>query len=146
MFIGGTPGSTAGGIKTTTAALQLLAIRAAILGRDEITIFERRIPHEAVYRAAAVTALGLVSLILAVVALELTQRVQPLEALFEAVSALGTVGLSLGATAKLDGVGKLLIMACMFAGRLGPLTLFLIFLGRRERPVWIRPEEDVVVG
>jgi trk system potassium uptake protein TrkH len=83
---------------------------------------------------------------MAVVALQLTQSLPGAEAPFEVVSALATVGLSVGATARLDEVGKVIIMTTMFAGRVGPLTLFLFLSGRFEKTPWDFPEERVDVG
>jgi len=146
MFIGGSPGSTAGGIKTTTAALLVAAVRAALRGRPEVTLFKRKVPHFAVYKAAAIGALYSGVAIAAVVVLELTQRMPPMTAVFEVVSALGTVGLTIGGTPLLDGVGKIVIMACMFLGRVGPLTLFMVLADREVRGRWKLPEEDVSTG
>lgn len=146
MFIGGSPGGTAGGIKTTTAAVLLLAVVAALRGQDQITAFGRRIRHTSVYRAVAVVTSGLLSVLAGFCALLLTQRLAFESALFETVSAIGTVGLSLGATASLDQVGKVVIMLCMFLGRVGPLTLFLFLADRRTISRWKLPDEDVDVG
>jgi trk system potassium uptake protein TrkH len=79
-------------------------------------------------------------------AMQLTQVIPVDMALFEVVSALGTVGLSIGGTALLDEVGKVLIMLCMFSGRVGPLTLFMFLSHRIEQSVWERPEEEIEVG
>jgi trk system potassium uptake protein TrkH len=78
--------------------------------------------------------------------MQLTQAMPTGTALFEVVSALGTVGLSIGGTSLLDEVGKLLIMACMFMGRVGPLTLFMFLSHRPQQSVWERPEEEIEVG
>jgi trk system potassium uptake protein TrkH len=146
MFIGGGPGGTAGGIKTTTFAILTLAIVAALRGQSRVTAFGARLPLETVSRATAIATLGIGAVVFSTFALLLTQ-VQSFDGLlFEAVSALGTVGLSLGVTPKLDTIGKVIIMACMFAGRVGPLTL-LLFLGSSARtdPNTL-PERDVQVG
>lgn len=145
MFVGGSPASTAGGVKTTTVAVLLLAVRAAIRGRGEAAAYGRRIPHRTVYDAAAIVTIGLLSALGALAALQLTQALTLEWALFEVVSALGTVGLTMGATGKLDDIGKIVIIACMFAGRVGPLTLF-IFLVGRTRPGRQFPLESVQVG
>ncbi|MCA9752703.1 MAG: potassium transporter TrkH, partial [Gemmatimonadetes bacterium] len=146
MFIGGAPGGTAGGIKVTTAAVLLLLVAHGIRGGFRVTVFGRRIPASVVSRATVVTALGALSVLGATIALLLTQSMPTRDALFEIVSALGTVGLSTGGTAQLDGVGKLIVLSCMFAGRVGPLTL-LLFLHQRTPPVQVeRPEEEVQVG
>ena len=146
MFIGGSPGGTAGGVKTTTAAILILAVISAIRGRWVATAFGRRIPHPSVYKAASIVTLGALSLTLGLMALQLTQRMSGTVALFEVASALGTVGLSIGGTQALDGVGKLIIIACMFAGRVGPLSLFLFLRGRHSETGWRFVEEEVEVG
>jgi trk system potassium uptake protein TrkH len=146
MFIGGSPGSTAGGIKTTTAAVLLLAVVAAIRGREHAAAFGRRVPHRSVYRAAAIATLGAASALGGVVALLLTQSIAPGAVLFEVISAIGTVGLSLGATAQLDGLGKVIVMGCMFMGRVGPLTAFMLLSRRGESESWHFPEEAIDVG
>lgn len=145
MFIGGSPGSTAGGVKTTTIAVLLLAALAAIRGRRDAEVFGRSIPHRTVYEAGAVLSLFILSAGLALFALQLTQSLPLDQVLFEVVSALATVGLSMGATAQLDGVGKLVIIACMFAGRVGPLSLSILLVGR-DRPLRRLPLEAIQVG
>jgi trk system potassium uptake protein TrkH len=146
MFIGGSPGGTAGGIKTTTVALLFLAVIAALRGRADVTVFGRRVVHASVYRAAAVATVGVLSAIAVILALMLTQPLPPQMAMFEAVSALGTVGLSTGGTALLDGIGKVVIMLAMFIGRVGPLTLFLLLGESREGGRWQFPDAEVDVG
>lgn len=146
MFVGGCPGSTAGGIKTTTAALLLIAVWAAVSGRDRGTVFRVRVPHRTVYKAAALTTISILVHLVAFSALELTQSMSPGAALFEVVSAMGTVGLTIGASAQLDDIGKVIIMICMFIGRVGPLTLFLLLDDQTTKVDWERPEENVPVG
>lgn len=146
MFIGGSPGGTAGGIKTTTLATLVLAVVAAVRGRWTVTSFRRRLSHRTVYKATAIATVGVVTVLVALIAMQLTQAMPPGMALFEVVSALGTVGLSIGGTNLLDGVGKALIMACMFMGRVGPLTLFMFLSHRVQQTVWERPEEEIEVG
>jgi trk system potassium uptake protein TrkH len=146
MFIGGSPGGTAGGIKTTTAALLMLAVMASLRGRLDVTVLRRRVVHTSIYRAAAVATVGVLSAVAVVLALMLTQRLPPEMATFEAVSALATVGLSTGGTALLDGVGKVIIMLAMFVGRVGPLTLFLLLGEHREHRHWQFPDAEVDVG
>ncbi len=146
MFVGGSPGSTAGGIKTTTAALLTLAVGAAIRGHDQAAAFGRRIDHASIYKAAAVVTVGIGVAGAVLLALQLTQALPFDVLLFETVSALGTVGLSLNATPRLDDVGRIVVALAMFAGRVGPLTLFLL-LSEREHHVGPRlPEEPVAVG
>jgi trk system potassium uptake protein TrkH len=146
MFVGGSPGSTAGGVKTTTAAVLMLAVAAAAQGRSVTTAGRRRIPHRTIYEATAIAVVALFSVAAALFVLLLTQTLSMSEALFEAVSALATVGLSIGATGQLDDVGKVIIILCMFAGRVGPLTVFIFLTERARRPPRDYPEEGVAVG
>ncbi|MCB9665675.1 MAG: potassium transporter TrkH [Alphaproteobacteria bacterium] len=146
MYVGGSPGSTAGGVKTTTVAVLLLAVVTSVRRREEVVAFGRRIPTRVVYEATAITTIGVLCAVVALVALQLTQAL-PLEvALFEVVSALGTVGLTVGGTAQLDDVGKVIVMACMFAGRVGPLTLFVLLDGQGSGRAPRHPFEAVPVG
>lgn len=146
MFIGGSPGGTAGGIKTTTAAVLALSVAATMRGRTSAHAFGRSLSHKTMYKAMAIVTVGATAVFAAFLAMQLTQGIAPGSALFEVVSALGTVGLSVGATAELDGVGKVIIIACMFMGRVGSLTLFMFLSGRMMRDAWRRPEEAIEVG
>jgi trk system potassium uptake protein TrkH len=146
MFIGGSPGGTAGGIKTTTAAVLALAVMASIHGRTETQALGRRIPIETVQRAAVIAMIGLAVLFLVTTTVLLTQRIEPIAAVFEAVSALGTVGLSIGATGALDGIGKIVIMLAMFAGRVGPVSMFAFLASRERARDWRYPAEQIDVG
>ncbi len=146
MFIGGSPASTAGGIKTTTAALLGLAVIAAIRGRTDATAFGRRISHASVYKAAAIATTGLVSVGGGMAALQLTQDLPDHVLIFEIVSALGTVGLTIGGTAQLDQLGRIIVALAMFMGRVGPLTLFLLLTERESTRRATFPKESVAVG
>lgn len=146
MFVGGSPGGTAGGIKTTTLALLLLAVLAALQGHSEVRVLGKRVRTNSVYRATAVATLGALAVMAVLLALLLTQPLPPAVALFEAISALGTVGASIGGTALLDGIGKTIVAGAMFVGRVGPLTLFLLLGERRRRDSWRYPGAEVDVG
>lgn len=124
MFIGGSPGSTAGGIKTTTFATILATLRAE-LGGEEPRIGRRAIAADVVRRAIAVATLSAAMLVVALMALTLTEDHDFLALMFEAVSAFSTVGLSTGITPQLGVPGKLVVCATMFVGRVGPLTIAL---------------------
>lgn len=145
MFIGASPGSTAGGIKTTTVAVLLGAVRAIARGETRVVFFGRRVPQAVVYRSAAIASFALSVLAVGTFTLLLVEDIAFEETLFEAVSALGTVGLSLGATGELHAAGKLTVIAMMFLGRVGPLTLALL-LGGTDRSDVGYPNEDVMVG
>lgn len=146
MFVGGSPGSTAGGIKTTTIAVILLAAFSAIRGVRVVNIFGRRLSERTLQRAAVVVLLAALVLFLALLAVLLTQQMSPVLAVFEVVSALGTVGLSVGGTAALDGVGKLIITLVMFVGRVGPLSVFMLLREERPAAVVAYPVQEIDVG
>lgn len=131
MFIGGSPGGTAGGIKTTTFGVLIATFWASILGYEEVAMQNRKVMHETIFKAITTVVAGIAILLAVILMLEVTQTAGTRNLVFEAVSALGTVGLSFGATAKLDIIGKIVIMLTMFAGRIGPVTLFALL--SRER-------------
>jgi trk system potassium uptake protein TrkH len=149
MFIGGSPGSTAGGIKTTTVALVILTMISVTRGREDTEAFNRRINRDAVNRSLAMLGIAALILIVVIMLLTLTESSQPFEdIIFEAVSAFGTVGLSVGLTTKLSLLGKLLVIVTMFVGRLGPLTIiFALARKQAKRKTLIRyPEGKVMIG
>jgi len=146
MFIGASPGSTGGGIKTATFATLLLAVRSVVRGREDVEIFERRIPHRVVYRALAVSMISLALVIVVTMALSVVRRDGLLPVLFEATSAFGTVGLSMGMTPSLSALGRVLIILTMFAGRVGPLTVATAIAQRQHANAVRYPEERVMVG
>lgn len=135
MFIGGSPGGTAGGVKTTTIALLVMTFWASVTGRSEVIIQNRKIPPATINRAITIVSSGALLWLVMVLMLEMTQQIPARELLFEVTSALGTVGLSLGATTHLDGIGKIIVMIAMFAGRIGPMTLFMLLSEDRSVPV-----------
>ena len=134
MFIGGASGSTAGGIKVQTFSLLFLAILASIRGSDYVVAFGREIPHAQVYRALSVALLSVAMVFAVALILTVTEPFGFTDVFFEAVSAFGTVGLSTGITPELSIWGRFIVMATMFVGRLGPLTLVLALAARADRP------------
>jgi trk system potassium uptake protein TrkH len=151
MFVGGSPGSTAGGIKTVTLAVIIMTVLAALRKRQDVEMFKRSIRIVVVGRAITVTLLFVVVLFGATLALSITENGNPKgfsmsDIMFEAGSALGTVGLTTGITRFLTDAGKLIIIAAMLIGRLGPLTL-LAALTFNLKPVrYSYPEEAIIVG
>jgi trk system potassium uptake protein TrkH len=145
MFIGAAPGGTGGGIKTTTATVLLSILPAIARGRQHVVMFGRSLPLEIVYRSAAITTVSAAIVFVATSILLVTQQLPLDKVLFEVVSALGTVGLTLGVTPQLDTFGKALISFVMFLGRIGPLTLALL-LARQEASRVAYPEARVMVG
>jgi len=134
MFVGGSPGSTAGGAKTTTAAVLVLVLRAALRGEDTPRIFGFGLDNRTIQKASAIAFLGFTAIATILLLLLLTQDMGFAVALYETVSALATVGLSIGGTARLDEVGKVLIILAMFAGRVGPLTLLMLLRDPHSTP------------
>ncbi len=123
MFIGASPGSTGGGIKTTTFTILVGAVIAMIRGRDDIVLYRYRLAQDRIFKALTITFLALFLVVGVSMVLSTTEDSNFLTILYETTSAFGTVGLSLGLTQHLTLVGKILICLTMFAGRLGPLTL-----------------------
>ncbi len=123
MFVGGAPGSTAGGIKVTALAILFLAIVSNLRGRDDIEVFERRIAPGDYKKAITVFSLAFVFVGLLVFIISIGNNYPLNVILFEVISAAGTVGLSLGLTPHLDTSGQLLLIIAMFLGRVGPLTI-----------------------
>jgi len=146
MFIGGAPGSTAGGVKVTTAALVLLLLGAYLRGRDRVEMAGRRVGGEVLRLALAVLGASLVLVAFGTLVLLLIAPVSLHRAAFEVVSAFGTVGLSTGLSAELGAGGKLLLALLMFLGRVGPLTVVLAVGGAPRERSWRPPAESVAVG
>ncbi len=145
MFIGASPGGTGGGIKTTTVVVLLGAIPAVARGRQRVVVFGRRMTLETVYRSAVIAVVGVLVVVGSAMLLLASQAGGFETLLFESVSAFGTVGLSLGATAGLNSLGKCVVTAVMLAGRVGPLALALL-LGRATGGRLGYPEASLMVG
>ncbi|WFD09510.1 TrkH family potassium uptake protein [Tepidibacter hydrothermalis] len=147
MFIGGSPGSTAGGIKTTTIGVLFLAVIAFVKGKEDVEAFGRRISYTVVNKALGVIAIGISIVVVLTMTLSLTDtKFTFIHILFEAVSAYGTVGLSIFGSPNLTTAGKLLIALSMFAGRVGALTILFAISNRKKKNIIRYPEEKVIVG
>ena len=148
MFIGASPGSTGGGVKTSTFAILLYSVKATLQGRQEVEMFERRIPAQTVVKSIAIFIICLIVVSIGVLVLV---RVEPdksfLSLIFEVISGFGTVGLSLGITPFLSSMGKFCIISMMYLGRVGPLTLILAVGSRVVLPSNVEyPEGKVLIG
>lgn len=137
MFIGGASGSFAGGIKVQSFALLLLAVWTVLRGRPHVAAFGREVPSVFVFRAMAIALLAVALVFVSSLLISLIEPFGLLQIWFEATSAFGTVGLSMGITPELHPLSKLILVGTMFAGRLGPLTLALA-LAERTRPEPVR--------
>lgn len=147
MFIGASPGSTGGGIKTATFSVIVLTVWSIITGKQETEAFGRRIPRDVVARSLAILCTALALVVFDTLVLSVTEpQASLIQVLYEVVSAFGTVGLSTGITPSLSTIGRLVIILTMFAGRVGPFTLALALGERPQQAVLRYPEEKVVVG
>jgi len=144
MVIGSSPSGTGGGLKCTTFSAVLGVMRSTIRGEKDVRFWGRPIPIERVWAAVATLAFYLTALIMGTYLLEMTEASSFDENLFEAASALGTVGLSMGITPVLTAVGKCIVIALMFCGRLGPLT-FGMALFCRSKPVPEKRNNDLAI-
>ncbi|MEK5432343.1 TrkH family potassium uptake protein [Lysinibacillus sp. FSL R7-0073] len=147
MFIGAGSGSTAGGIKITTFAVLVATMWSQIRGKEDVVLFKRRIVTETILKALTVTMCGVLIVVVVTIILSITeQRHSFMMYLFEATSAFGTVGLSMGLTPELSPTGRLLIILTMFAGRLGPLTIAFAITKRRKTEAFRHPKGNIMIG
>lgn len=147
MFIGASPGSTGGGVKTSTIGVIFAYLKSKITARESVNVFFRTIPVELVTKAFTVVTLAILIIFLSSFLLFLTQPgLGTKEVLFEVFSAFGTVGLSLGITPRLNGIGKIIIILTMYIGRIGPLTLLYAFSKEKSYGRFEYAEETVMIG
>jgi trk system potassium uptake protein TrkH len=147
MFIGGSPAGTAGGVKTMTIAMMLAVTMSIIQGEKDTVVYRRTIPKETVRRALAVFIISIVSLIGMIVMMSIIQPAPLVDILYEVTSALATVGLSRNLTGSLNLGGKLIIILCMYIGRIGPISMVIAFRMRgkgKDKLNYV--EEDIIVG
>lgn len=146
MFVGGSPGSTAGGIKTTTLGVLFISTHAVVRGEREPVVFGRHIGMDVVRKALAIFLVSITIILSVSFILTITESARLVDILYETVSALATVGASKGITADLSDVGKILITFCMYLGRLGPMTMAFAF-GMKDKKSLIRyPESFISIG
>lgn len=147
MFIGGSPGGTAGGIKTTTLAVIIICVIRSLRGKKRTNIFNRHISRDIIVRATTIMSINLVVLFTGLFILTMSESFSFIELAFEAVSALATVGLSLGITPMLSVVGKWTIILLMFVGRIGIMTFIMSFVKEDNSSDIIHyAEGHVIVG
>lgn len=148
MFVGGSPGSCAGGIKTTSLAIWLARLRCRLMGRSDTVLLGRNVPVDIVRRVSILVGMALLWNAFGVLLLSSTEHVPGIgleDVLFEQISAFGTVGLSTGLTPNLSIAGRLWIILTMFVGRLGPLTLAVWMIPLRKEKITY-PEGRVMIG
>ncbi len=147
MFIGGSPGSTAGGIKTTTFACLLLTTISVVKGEEDVNCLNRRLPFETIKRAVSIFLIGLAIVFSTAIILTITDSsLKFINLLFESTSAFGTVGLTTGITDKLSTLGRLVITLTMYIGRVGPLTMAYAFARRNMKRDYRNAPGNLMVG
>lgn len=146
MLIGASPGSTGGGIKTTTLGVILFYVIGIIRGKEHVEIFNRRLDWDVMNKALALLVVSLSYIALVILLLLVIEPFSMEKIVFEVVSAFGTVGLTMGITPHLTVTSKLLIIVTMFIGRLGPMTIALA-LGEKKKKARVQyPKEDILIG
>jgi trk system potassium uptake protein len=148
MLIGGCPGGTAGGIKTTTARILASSTYAVLQGKESVVLYRRQVPNTLILKAVGVTFGSIMTVVVATIVISLVEppALNFIQILFEVVSAFGTVGLSMGITADLTPVSKLVLVATMYIGRVGVLLLISALLGDPKSTSIRYPEESLLVG
>ncbi|MBT2637385.1 MULTISPECIES: TrkH family potassium uptake protein [unclassified Bacillus (in: firmicutes)] len=146
MFIGASPSSVGGGIRTTTFALNLLFLYHFARGRRSVKIFNREVHQEDIIKSLVVSILAVFICFFAVVLLMVTENQPILAIVFEVASAFGTTGLSMGITPELTSIGKIVIIALMFIGRVGVISFLFIIGGKAEKESIRYPKERVIIG
>ena len=149
MLIGASPASTGGGIKTTTLATLILTVTAFILEKQDVEVYKRRIDSITIRKSLGIFFIATVVVVCGTLIISLTDsKFSLIQSGFEVVSAFATVGLSIGGSANLTTIAKILIMVCMFMGRVGSLTIFMALASRgtkKNSPIRY-PEGKIIVG
>lgn len=146
MFVGGSPGSTAGGVKTTTFAVLVLSAVTSARRSNSITVFKKRLEDKTARQASAVVVVYVLTLSAAIMLMCAVEPFSLASIVFEAVSAMGTVGVTMGITPELSAVSKYTVILLMYAGRIGGLTLMLTLAEKRKQIAVKRPAEQVLIG
>ncbi|MCX7694982.1 MAG: TrkH family potassium uptake protein [Caloramator sp.] len=148
MFIGASPGSTGGGIKTSTAFLLFMTVVAVVQGKEDTEIYQKRINKSYVYRALAVAFISFTIVTFVTMVLSIVQHGDFIEYLYEATSAFATVGLTLGLTTRLTLIGKIIIILTMYIGRVGPLTITMAIAHKQQTATNLikYPEDKILIG
>ncbi len=149
MFIGGSPAGTAGGIKTTTFAIMILYIFSLMKGTEKVGMFKRSMSDNLVKRALSISIISFFITMTGLFILSISENQSFINIIFEVFSAFGTVGLTAGVTPTLSFIGKLIIISLMYIGRIGPMTMLLVFAKRYNQAKGkeiVYPQADVLIG
>jgi trk system potassium uptake protein TrkH len=146
MFIGASPASTGGGVKTTTAAVLFMAVKSTIQGHKRIEVSKKTIPYDIVFEALTAFLLGAALIFISAEILSITEKARFMDLLFEEISAFATCGLSRGITMQLTNWGKIILVISMYIGRIGSVTLAVAFASKIDKRRYQYPTESVLVS
>ena len=146
MFIGGSPGSTAGGIKTTTVVVLIVFVRANLMEAAGCNVFNRRLDETAIRKASVVMCTNLFLILTGTIFMEIMQPFSLSDVMFEVFSAMGTVGMSAGITRDVCMASRMVLVFLMFCGRIGSLTFALSLKGHRHEAPIRKPVEEITIG
>lgn len=146
MFIGGSPGSTAGGVKTTTMAVAFLNLISVARNNDDVVIFKRKINNKVVIQSVAIIGIHIMMASIAIFIICYLEPIGLREVIYESVSAISTVGISMGITSDFNVASKLFIAGLMYSGRIGGMTIVLAIAENSHKVKLERPEEKILIG
>ena len=146
MLIGGSPGSTAGGMKTTTVAVLIFSAISVFRKKDDVECFGRRIADATLRNSAAILLMYIILFLAGGLFISGAEKLPLMECLYESASAIGTVGLTLGITPTLGMVSRIVLISLMFFGRVGGLTLIFAALSNKQQNISKKPQEIITVG
>ena len=146
MFIGASPGSTGGGMKTTTLGTLIISVKSYLQGKTNVNLFKKELPENILIKAFTVFFLFVSIALIDIIILAETEKSSYVKVLFEIISALGNTGLSTGITGDLTFTGKIVLILTMFIGRVGPLTIGAAFIEREHKMLFKYPQEDLFIG
>ena len=146
MFIGGSPGSTAGGIKTTTVVVLIVFVRANLMEATGCNVFNRRLDETAIRKASVVMCTNLFLILTGTIFMEIMRPFSLSDVMFEVFSAMGTVGMSAGITRDVCMASRMVLVFLMFCGRIGSLTFALSLKGHRHGAPIRKPVEEITIG
>lgn len=146
MFIGGSPGSTAGGVKTTTMAVAFLNLISVARNNDDVVIFKRKINNKVVIQSVAIIGIHILMASIAIFIICYLEPIGLREVIYESVSAISTVGISMGITSDFNVASKLFIAGLMYTGRIGGMTIVLAIAENSHKVKLERPEEKILIG
>lgn len=146
MFVGASPSSVGGGIRTTTFTVMILAILAFMRGRNEVKVFKRELHHEDISKSFVVFFVAVSLVVLSIILLMVTESFTLMQVIFEVCSAFGTTGLSMGITPELSTTGKIIIIFLMFVGRIGIISFLFLLKKEARKADYHYPEEKIIIG